>query len=256
MSCVIIPLCKKVHLSHHAKGRIHADIKPSNILLMSDGPWLIDNRGCSVGGISSNYTPGWCAPEQTLGKPLSAAADVYSLAMLVLTVLRAQIFGEIKYFQTPSPKPEEAPPTIKVLDTDGVWMNKSSGLSEQSRQAWRTALSSFLSFNPSNRPANGEELGEALMKLLQDHPLLGAKPHKFAGPKDHRWSHFSLSIFDPIAAKKEASAQQMKKGGASDPLSPENPQPVDASHLADPHVSVLLRTHPVWVFEDTYPTVK
>ena len=87
----------------------------------------IDSRGCSIGGISSNYTPGWCAPEQSLGKALTAARGrlfaldtsfafyhspffpsfISSISSSIsnrhyfhrfLTFLRAQIYGGLRIF--------------------------------------------------------------------------------------------------------------------------------------------------------------
>lgn len=79
----------------HARGVLHGDLKPSNVMLSEDGVRLFDfGLGQAVEGIEAGlphvsrerfnaWTPGYAAPELLEGQPLSNGADVYSVACVL-----------------------------------------------------------------------------------------------------------------------------------------------------------------------------
>ncbi|GLX40779.1 hypothetical protein Sros01_68520 [Streptomyces roseochromogenus] len=75
--------------SIHAAEVVHRDLKPANILLGSTGPYVIDfgiaraadtTQLTHSGGVIG--TPQYMSPEQALGEPVTAAADVFSLGLI------------------------------------------------------------------------------------------------------------------------------------------------------------------------------
>lgn len=79
----------------HGRGLIHRDIKPANVLIDTQGhPRLLDfGIAFEQGGEESPdhaMTPGFAAPEQLLGLPLTTATDVFQLGLLLRRVISSE----------------------------------------------------------------------------------------------------------------------------------------------------------------------
>ena len=83
----------------HQQGVLHRDVKPANVFLDSElQPVLADfglarlvgEQSLTASGMISG-TPTHISPEQTMGKPLDAKSDLYSLAIIGFQLLTAKL---------------------------------------------------------------------------------------------------------------------------------------------------------------------
>eukprot|EP01119_Soliformovum_irregulare_P005474 TRINITY_DN1722_c0_g1_i1.p1 TRINITY_DN1722_c0_g1~~TRINITY_DN1722_c0_g1_i1.p1 ORF type:complete len:516 (-),score=162.93 TRINITY_DN1722_c0_g1_i1:42-1589(-) len=222
ISNVVLPLARALHQSMHSQGRVHGDVKPSNILLLETGPVLIDARGCDVGSIAGIYTPKWCPPEQILGKPVAAGSDVFSLGMLLLSFLRGEAWGELRMFRMPGTSEK-----IEVLDMEGIWLDPKIWKEDSIRRAWTDALVRFLNFKVEERPENAGKFADELEALLKIGKLPEIRP---------------LSLTLPLHAAK-LYRFDINENNAD-------------NRLKETGGSVSCGCAPVWVIEDCYPTLK
>jgi serine/threonine protein kinase len=103
---ILVPVAAALDAAH-AAGLTHRDVKPQNILIgdddrafladfgltKADGDTVLTRAGEFVGTID------YCAPEQIMGQPTTAAADVYSLGAVLYECLTGSV---------PFPRPTDA----------------------------------------------------------------------------------------------------------------------------------------------------
>jgi serine/threonine-protein kinase len=86
----------------HAVGVVHADIKPGNLLLASDGTIKVSDFGIATAdrverpGPRLVGTPSYVSPEQVSGRPVSELSDWYALGCVLYELLagRPPFVGE------------------------------------------------------------------------------------------------------------------------------------------------------------------
>ncbi len=198
---IIRQVCSGLDFAH-AKGIIHRDVKPANIMLAGSGPAKITDFGIARAGEAMTITgqvvgtPNYMSPEQVLGKQLDGRSDLFSVGVILYEMVtgerpfEGQSITTIMYkivHETPIP-PRKLDATIHA------------GLS--------AVIEKALSKSADDRFPNGEALVRALQDFktasLPNVNTLGQPTGDFPGLIDANATHdarpqLSQSVpYDPV----------------------------------------------------------
>jgi len=159
----------------HSKGIIHRDIKPDNIMMLSNDQVKIMDfgiahlRGSTIQtqtGVSMG-TPQFMSPEQAASRPVDARSDLYSCSVVLYGMVTGQlpftadnpIQIALKHIQEPPRRPSQVnpavPPALDSIILKG--MAKRPENRYQSAEQMREALGHFRSATSVATSAGGDE---------------------------------------------------------------------------------------------------
>jgi Domain of unknown function (DUF4062)/Protein kinase domain len=153
----------------HRLGRIHGDLKPSNILVNRCGGALIDEVGMAVDEISPTVSLGWSPPEQLMREPLSYAADVYPLGEMIRRVLEAEALGRQVSYRMPGGS------VVQVCESPTIYLEPESDVVPAAgRDDWCEVVERGLVARPSERWESVGAMADALRLAMERAPISGS----------------------------------------------------------------------------------
>jgi hypothetical protein len=156
----------------HKQGKIHGDIKPSNLLVTASGPLAIDSLRLSEGLPSPAMTRVWAAPEQVIGAEVQFQTDQYPLGLMLLALVGGVLYGEESTMLVPTGG--SAIERHTLLRNPGMYIDpKTAPLKGESARGWRKLVERCLRFLPSERFPSMEDLAGELHALLEQESLRG-----------------------------------------------------------------------------------
>lgn len=175
-------------LAHaHARGVLHNDLKPSNVLIRNDGePALLDfNLSQSLGGPSPRHAGGtlpYMSPESLralMGQDVrpKATSDVYSVGVMLYEF----VTGRMPYPTPASPAAIDLAPAVDARRGPPVWCEKDAG-----SPGLRAIIEKCLRFDPQERYETADQLLMDLQQEQRSFPLVTAQEP--GGWKLRKWS--------------------------------------------------------------------
>jgi hypothetical protein len=201
----------------NADGKIHGDIKPENILITGDGPVPVDSFDILENTVAPGWTPDWAAPEQLLGMPLSAAADVYPLGRMVAQLLQAHLVGEVRKFRAPNLS-NDGYDEFDLFYDPMVTVERGHAVPDMKNLGrWLDFARDCLRFDPQTRINSPALFTKILRTLLVECPLSGVISLRLPQVVATKWINGSESVAVRLAddlTTEEYSAEHYAKEGA------------------------------------------
>jgi serine/threonine protein kinase len=150
----------------HASGVVHRDLKPGNLMLTDNGQIKVMDFGIArlegsvnlTGAGAMLGTPAYMAPEQVLGHPVDARADLYAMGVVFFRLITAGLpFKGETPFDMAQSQVRDAPAKARELRADlPLWVDD--------------ILTRALAKKPADRFQSAVELHETFARAIADVP--------------------------------------------------------------------------------------
>jgi eukaryotic-like serine/threonine-protein kinase len=186
----------------HARGILHGDIKPANLLIRNDGePALLDfnlsqrfdrSEASVIGGTLAYMSPESMRSLMGADSPVSIESDIYSLGVVIYQFLT----GRLVYSSPRSAAPADLEVAIGQRQNLVGWED-----SDQTSPALRSIVEKCLAFSPGQRYASADQLREDLECERWNLPLKHARDHSLRH-RARKWisRHPRATSVGPVAA--------------------------------------------------------
>ncbi len=180
-----LPLGPALHLAQtiaetlhyaHTQGVVHRDIKPANVLVTDDGRCKITDFGIAKLNQVSLTVPGrtlgspaYMAPEQLSGEGGDSRSDLFSLGVILYTILTGH-----RPFQGNS----AATVMFKVVNNDPVAV---SALDSELPPEIDRVVSKSIAKDPAQRYQSGLQMAQEIQQLRRDYDLMQQTAVALAG---------------------------------------------------------------------------
>jgi len=202
----------------HARGLVHRDVKPANILITRPGgrwhtyltDFGISKDGRDAGMTKSGFVVGslsYISPEQLQGEDVDGRADQYSLACVLFQALTGEV---------PFPRDTTAARMFAHLSAPAPALGE---ISPALRGPLEPVLAKGLAKRPADRYATAGEFGRAALAAVAQMNAQRAAPQPFPPPGFHQHMPF-------VGGSGPQPGQSGPQLGQSAPrLAPMGPQP-------------------------------
>uniref|UniRef100_A0A671LZF9 Ribosomal protein S6 kinase n=1 Tax=Sinocyclocheilus anshuiensis TaxID=1608454 RepID=A0A671LZF9_9TELE len=224
-SAVLYTITKTVDYLH-CQGVVHRDLKPSNILYMDDSGNPDSIRICDFGFakqlrgdngllLTPCYTANFVAPEVLMRQGYDAACDIWSLGVLLYTMLA----GYTPFANGPNDTPEEI-----LLRIGSGKFSLSGGNWDSVSDSSKDLLSHMLHVDPHQRYSAEQVLKHSWIALRDQNPHFQLTrheaPHLVKGAMAATYSALNHKtckpVLEPVAASSLAQRRNMKKLTSTD----------------------------------------
>ena len=157
----------------HARGIIHADLKPANILMDSNGCIRVLDFGAAHSATALRdvdqtfMTPRYASPEALRGdaREICRRSDVYSLGLLGLEL-----------FSNRAPSPTGARSIVDILQRGSDPLPRLRTIAPRASRELEVILQRALASDPTQRYADAVEFSEDLSRLREHLPIRAIQP--------------------------------------------------------------------------------